>query len=63
MIIFTLILPYAGLKGKNIKSMNNKIQRILPNNVKNRITCTGRKLGTKFQIKNLTKNQHEHDLI
>ena len=45
-----LILPYAGLKGNNIiKSMNNNIQRILPNNGKNKITCTGRKLGTKFQ--------------
>ena len=59
-----LILPYAGPKGKNIfKSMNNNIQRILPNNVKTRITYTGRKLVTKFQIKDLTKNQHEHDLI
>ena len=59
----SLILPYAGPKGKNIKSMNNNIQRILPNNVKTRITYTGRKLGTKFQIKDLTENQHEHDLI
>ena len=62
--LHSLILPYAGPKGKNIiKSMNNNIQRILPNNVKTRITYTGRKLGTKFQIKDLTKNQHEHDLI
>ena len=61
----SLILPYAGPKGNNIsKSMNNNIQGILPNNVKTRIiTYTGRKLATKFQIKNLTKNQHEHDLI
>ena len=43
--------------------MNNNIQRILPSNVKTRITYTGRELGTKFQIKDLTKNQHEHDLI
>ena len=43
--------------------MNNNIQRILSNNAKTRITYTGRKLGTKFQIKDLTKNQHEHDLI
>ena len=46
-----------------IKSMNNSIQQILPNNVKTRITYTGRKLGTKFQIKDLTKNQYEHNLI
>ena len=43
--------------------MNNNIQRILPNNVKIRIPYTGRKLGTKFQIKDITKNQYEHDLI
>ena len=32
--LHSLILPCAGLKGNNIiKSMNNNIQRILPNNV------------------------------
>ena len=62
--LHSLILPYAGPKGKSIiKSMNNNMQQILPNNVKTRITYTGRKLGTKFQIKDLTKNQHEYDLI
>ena len=62
--LHSLILPYAGPKGKSIiKSMNNNMQQILPNNVKTRITYTGRNLGTKFQIKDLTKNQHEHDLI
>ena len=58
--LHSLILPYLGSKGNNIKSMNINIQRILPNNMKTRITYTGRKLGTKFQIKDLTKNQHEH---
>ena len=43
--------------------MNNNIQQILPKNVKTRITYTGRKLGTKFQMKDLTKNQDKHDLI
>ena len=62
--LYSLILQYAGPKGNNIiKSMNNNMQRILPNNVKTRITYTSRNLGTKFQIKDLTKNQHEHDLI
>ena len=62
--LHSLILPYVGPKGKNIiKSMNNNIQRILPNNVKTWITYTGRKFGSKFQIKDLTKNQHKHDLI
>ena len=57
-------LNQCGLKGKNIiKSINNNIQRILPNNVKTRITYTGRKRVTKIQIKDLTKNRHEHDYI
>ena len=43
--------------------MINNIQQILPNNVETRITYTGRKLGTKFQIKDVTKNQYKHDLI
>ena len=41
--------------------MNNNIQQVIPNNVKPRITYTGRKLGTKFQMKDFTKNQHKHD--
>ena len=41
----------------------NNLQRILPKNVKTRTTHTGIKLGTKFQIKDLTKNHYEHDLI
>ena len=31
--------------------------------MKTKITYTGRKLGSTLQIKDLTKNQHEHDLI
>ena len=58
--LHSLILPYTGPKDNNIiKSMNNNIQQILPNNGKTRITYTGTKLGTKFQIIDLTKNQHE----
>ena len=31
--------------------------------MKTRIMYTGTKLGTKFQIKDVTKNQHEYDLM
>ena len=48
MINYT-ILPHAGPKGNNIiKSINNNIEQMLPNNVKTRITYAGRKLGAKF---------------
>ena len=43
--------------------MNNSIKRILPDNVKTRVTYTGQKLSTKLQIKNKTKDQHKHDLV
>ena len=43
--------------------MNHNTKRILPNNVKTRIKYTGKQLSTKFQIKDVTKNQHEDDLI
>ena len=47
--LHSLILPHVCRKGNAfIKSMNNDIQRILPRNVKTRITYTVRKLGTKF---------------
>ena len=51
----SLTLPYTGLKGNTIiKTMNNSLKRFLPDNVKTRVTYTGKKLGTKFQIKDNT---------
>ena len=62
--LHSLIIPYAGPECNTfIKSMNNNIQRILLNNVKARNAYIGRKPGTKFPIKDLTKTQYEHDLI
>ena len=43
--------------------MNDNIKQNFPNNVKTRIAYTGRKLGTKFGIKDLTENQYGYDLI
>ena len=48
--MYSLIWPYGGPKGNTIiKSMNNSLKHILPDNVKTRVTYTGQKLGTKFQ--------------
>ena len=47
--LHSLILPHAGPKGNNIiKTISNNIEQMLPNNVKTRITYTGRKLGATF---------------
>ena len=43
--------------------MNNSLKRILPDNVKTRVTYTGQKLSTKLQIKGKTKDQHQHDFV
>ena len=49
--MYSLILPYAGPKGYSIiKTMNNSLKRISPDNVKTRFTFTGQKLSTKLQI-------------
>ena len=61
--LYSLLLPYANPKRNTIiKLMNNNMKQIFANNVKTRITYTSRKRGTKFQIKYLTKSQHEYDL-
>ena len=58
-----LILPYAGPKGDSIiKTMKNSLKRVLPDNVKTRVTYSRQKLSTKLQIKDKTKDQHKHDL-
>ena len=60
----TLIFPNAGPKGNSIiKTMNNRLKHILPDNVKTRVTYTGQKLSTKLQIKDKAKDQHNHDLV
>ena len=54
--MYFLILPYAEPKGNTvIKTMNNSLKCILPDNEKTRVTYTGQKLGTKFQNKDKTK--------
>ena len=62
--MYSLILPYAGPKGNSIiKTMNNSLKRILPDNVKTRVRYTGQKLSTKLQIKDKIKDQHKQDLV
>ena len=47
--LHSLVLPNTDSKDNTIiKSMNNNIQHILPNNMKTRTTYTGRKHGTKI---------------
>ena len=59
-----LILPYKGEQGqKIIKSVNNYVKRLLPQNHTAQHVQKSRKLDSAFDIKDKTKLEHEHDLI
>ena len=58
------MLPFAEAKDNTLlKSMNRCIKRTVPNDVNTRITSTGFKLNTRFQIKDKTAQIYKHDLI
>ena len=59
-----LVLLYAGNKGEKIlKSMNKFSTRVLPCNVKTCTAYSGTKLSSKFQLKDQTKKDHQHDVV
>ena len=56
-----LVLPYAGNKAEKImKSMNKFSSQVLPCNVETCIAYSGTKLGSRFQLKDQTKKDHQH---
>ena len=58
-----LILPYKGEQGQNIiKSLNNYVERLLPQNQTAQHLYISRKLVSTFDIKDQTKLIHKHDL-
>ena len=58
------MLLFAGAKGNTmLKSMIRCIKRIAPKYVNTRITYTGHKLNTRFQIKDKTTQIHKHDPV
>ena len=57
-----LILPYKGEQGQNIiKSLNNYVERLLPQNQTAQHLYISRKLVSAFDIKDRTKLIHKHD--
>ena len=54
------MLPYHGKKGDYaIKSMTKKFTKLFQETVTTKITFTGRKLGSRFNIKNETNDTNE----
>ena len=62
--VHSLLLPFTGSKGTTIvKNLNKTLKNALPSNVKTRITYTGQKLNSRFQIKDKINEKQKHDLI
>ena len=60
----SLLFLFAGSKGTTIvENLNKTLKNVLPSNVKTRITYTGQKLNSRFQIKDKINEKHKHDLI
>ena len=58
-----LILPYKGKKGEHtLKNVKCHITKLLPEQEGVGLAFTGTKLGTKFNIKDKTSKEHQHDL-
>ena len=57
-----LVLPYKGEGGQRIiKSINNSVKKILPQNHVTQNVYKSKKLGSYFNIKDSTKLEHQHD--
>ena len=59
-----LVLPYQGKKGDFIiKSMKKTFRNLLPLCIVPKLVFTGSKLSSKFQVKDKTIFNHNHDII
>ena len=59
-----LILPYAGEEGNTVvKKMKLDLQHLLPPNVKTKVIFTGRRLKTKFKIKDEIPKDNNNNIV
>ena len=57
------LLPYQGEKSLHLaKSLKRNLKGLSPSTVKANIGFTGKKLSTRFQIKDQTKFEHKHHI-
>ena len=60
--IVNLSLPYAGQKGEQIiKKMKNAIKKSTTSKI--RVIYNTKKLSSKFQIKDQTRPEHQHNIV
>ena len=58
------MLSYKGKQGNKLLSkMKKHVNKLLPIKVKTTITYKGKKLGTKYQLKNKAKFNHQNNVV
>ena len=58
-----VILPYKGKKGEHtLRNVKRHITKLLPEQEEVALIFTSTKLGAKFNIKDKTSKEHQHDL-
>ena len=61
---YLLTLPYKGKRGeKTLRTITKEVKKILPDKHKAALVYTGTKLGSNFNIKDITMKEHKHDLV
>ena len=59
-----LMLPNKGKVGETtLKSLRNTLKSVIPASNTCKIICTGRKLASKFNIKDKISKENKHDLF
>ena len=61
---YLLTLPYKWKRGeKTLRSISNEVNKILPSKQKATLVYSSTKLRSNFNIKDITKKEHKHDLV
>ena len=58
-----LVLPYAGKRSDNIRTINRQLRKHLKDDVKVMMTYQGTKLSSRLQAKDQTKFEHRNDVV
>ena len=59
-----MLVPYQDKKGDFvIKSMKKRMKTLLPANIRTKIAFAGSKFSTRFQVKDKTKFEHNHNIV
>ena len=59
-----LILPFAGNLGNTLtKKMKQEVRHLVPQNVKPKVIFTGRRLKTKFKLKDAIPKENQHNVV